>query len=135
MWEKDLENIVGKGEHAGNQHVLLFPQCFLSLTIQISIFDSKLLCCLQMLSMWNQNFILWQRGKYFLSILYNTMLCLKEPIAIGKHIVRTRYLTKAFFLCFHNVFYPSKSEFLYFYHNYPCICKSFYLGKSKNVLF
>ena len=24
-----LENIVGKGENAGNQHFLLFPQCFL----------------------------------------------------------------------------------------------------------
>ena len=24
------ENILGKGENAGNQHFLLFPQCFLS---------------------------------------------------------------------------------------------------------
>ena len=23
-----LENILGKGENAGNQHFLLFPQCF-----------------------------------------------------------------------------------------------------------
>ena len=23
-----FENIVGKGENAGNQHILLFPQCF-----------------------------------------------------------------------------------------------------------
>ena len=27
--KKPLENIVGKGENAGNQHFLLFPQCFL----------------------------------------------------------------------------------------------------------
>ena len=27
-----LENIVGKGENAGNQHFLLFPQCFLPFT-------------------------------------------------------------------------------------------------------
>ena len=26
--KKTFENIEGKGEHAGNQHVLLFPQCF-----------------------------------------------------------------------------------------------------------
>ena len=26
-----VENIVGKGENAGNQHFLLFPQCFLPL--------------------------------------------------------------------------------------------------------
>ena len=25
--EKPFENIVGKGENAGNQHFLLFPQC------------------------------------------------------------------------------------------------------------
>ena len=29
-WKKKaFENIVGKGENAGNQHFLLFPQCFL----------------------------------------------------------------------------------------------------------
>ena len=27
--KKPLENIGGKGENAGNQHFLLFPQCFL----------------------------------------------------------------------------------------------------------
>ena len=27
--KKYFENIVGKGENAGNQHFLLFPQCFL----------------------------------------------------------------------------------------------------------
>ena len=26
--EKPFENMVGKGENAGNQHFLLFPQCF-----------------------------------------------------------------------------------------------------------
>ena len=47
-----FENIVGKGENAGNQHFLLFPQCFLPATKQISIFQSHLSCCLQMLSIW-----------------------------------------------------------------------------------
>ena len=27
-----VENIVGKGENAGNQHFLLFPHCFLKLS-------------------------------------------------------------------------------------------------------
>ena len=27
--KRAFENIVGKGENAGNQHFLLFPQCFL----------------------------------------------------------------------------------------------------------
>ena len=28
--KKPFENIVGKGENAGNQHFLVIPQCFLS---------------------------------------------------------------------------------------------------------
>ena len=47
--EKSSENIVGKGEHAGNQNVLLFPQCFVSFPEKISNFQSHLFCCLQML--------------------------------------------------------------------------------------
>ena len=31
LGKKPFENIVGKGENAGNQHFLIFPQCFLSL--------------------------------------------------------------------------------------------------------
>ena len=27
-FSEQVENIVGKGENAGNQHILLFPQCF-----------------------------------------------------------------------------------------------------------
>ena len=50
--KKAFENIVGKRENAGNQHFLLFPQCFLPFPKQISIFQSHLLCCLQMLSIW-----------------------------------------------------------------------------------
>ena len=32
-----VENIVGKGENAGNQHFLLFPQCFLKGTLKVVI--------------------------------------------------------------------------------------------------
>ena len=46
---KAFENIVGKGENAGNQHFLLFPQCFLLLPTPNSIFESQLFCQLQML--------------------------------------------------------------------------------------
>ena len=36
-----LENIVGKGENAGNQHFLLFPQSFLHfLNAEISILSA-----------------------------------------------------------------------------------------------
>ena len=36
--KKSFENIVGKGENAGYQHFLLFPQCFLPFPQQILIF-------------------------------------------------------------------------------------------------
>ena len=38
LGKKPLENIVGKGEKAGNQHFLLFPQCFLPFPKQNVIF-------------------------------------------------------------------------------------------------
>ena len=44
-----FENIMGKGENAGNQHFLLFPQCFLLFPTQSSSFESLLFCRLQML--------------------------------------------------------------------------------------
>ena len=41
--EKNLENIVGKGENAGNQHFLLFPQCFLPLSKTVFNFLFKII--------------------------------------------------------------------------------------------
>ena len=49
---KPFENIVGKEENAGNQHFLLFLQCFLLFRTEIAIFGLHLFCCLQMLSIW-----------------------------------------------------------------------------------
>ena len=37
--KKNSENIVGKGENAGNQHFLLFPQCFLAYQRKIASFE------------------------------------------------------------------------------------------------
>ena len=52
LYKNPFENIVGKGENAGNQHFLLFPQCFLPFPKEFSNFLSHLFCCLQMLSIW-----------------------------------------------------------------------------------
>ena len=41
--KKTSENIVGKGENTGNQHFLLFPQCFLPFSKQISNFQFTLI--------------------------------------------------------------------------------------------
>ena len=48
--KEGLENIVAKRENAGYQHLLLFPQLFVPLHRQISIFQSHLFCRLKMLS-------------------------------------------------------------------------------------
>ena len=37
-----LENIIGKGENAGDQHFLLSPQCFLPYQRQVQWFDPHL---------------------------------------------------------------------------------------------
>ena len=37
--KKKKKNIVGKGENAGNQHFLPFPQCFLAIPKRISVFN------------------------------------------------------------------------------------------------
>ena len=47
-----FENVVGKGENAGNQGFVLFPQCFLPYQRQKSAFDLHLFYRLQMLSIW-----------------------------------------------------------------------------------
>ena len=39
-----FENIVGKGENAGNQHFLLFPQCLLPIPRRISDFNLHSFC-------------------------------------------------------------------------------------------
>ena len=44
-----FENIVGKGENAGNQNFLLFPQSFLSIPKGIFVFKLHSFCHLQML--------------------------------------------------------------------------------------
>ena len=61
-----LKNTVGKRENAGNQHFLLFPQCFLLYQRGISSFGLPLICRLQ-------NF------KFFLKIL-SSDLRVKAPL-------------------------------------------------------
>ena len=50
---KAYENIVGKGENAGNQHVLLFQQCFQPNLREKSAFELRLFYRLQILSVWS----------------------------------------------------------------------------------
>ena len=50
--KKSLQKTLKEKENAGNQQSLLFPQCLLLFLIQISIFQSRLCCRLQALSIW-----------------------------------------------------------------------------------
>ena len=50
--KRPFENIVGKGENAGNQQFLLFTQCFRPILKTNSVFKLNVFCCLQMLSIW-----------------------------------------------------------------------------------
>ena len=49
----DFENIVGKVENAGNQHFLLFQQCFPLYQEEKSLFWQHFICHLQMISIWS----------------------------------------------------------------------------------
>ena len=51
-WWRPFDNIVGKGENAGNQHFFLFPQFFLSNKRQISWFDQAFLFRLESFCIW-----------------------------------------------------------------------------------
>ena len=44
LGKNPFKNIEGKGENAGNQHFLLFPQCFHAYHSQISSFKVVLFC-------------------------------------------------------------------------------------------
>ena len=51
--KKPFENIVRKGENAGNQHFLIFPQCFFATNPKKKFcFKLHLFCRLQVLSIW-----------------------------------------------------------------------------------
>ena len=50
--KKPFENIVGKGENAGNQHILLFPHNVFYPSQKNFQFLSHIYCYLQILSIW-----------------------------------------------------------------------------------
>ena len=106
--KKPFKNIVGKGVNAGNQHFLLFPQCFLPFPKQISIFQSHSFCHLQMLSISTRsNFVVW--------LVVNPTAMYRELIEFSpnniifhgkdrKHEKPEKMLITTFFHFYHNVF-------------------------------
>ena len=50
MRKRPFENVVGKGENAGNQHFLLFQHVSYPSHIKFQFFNSQLFCHLEILS-------------------------------------------------------------------------------------
>ena len=99
LGKKPFENIVEKGEYAGKQHFLLFPQCFPSFSKQISDFGLNLFCLLQMLSIWTSLKLSFGNGL----TLYHTM-----PHFDAVHITcekKKLLVTRNFSFFFQNVFH------------------------------
>ena len=71
-------NIVEKGENAGNQHFLLFQQCFLPLSKHISIFGLHLFCHLQRIVF--QSLLMTKEIESLLSIISNQSLSMDKGI-------------------------------------------------------
>ena len=84
--KKPFENIVGKGENAGNQHFLLFPKCFLLYQRQKSLFELHLFCRFLMLWIWS--------GPIFLSFgkelmhLYDALQAY-QAITVYMYVIKT----------------------------------------------
>ena len=70
--------MVGKGENAGYQHFLLFPQYFRFIPLQTTIFESHLFCRLQLLSI--------LAFFPFSTVCFKDMYCRhgKSPLLFGK---------------------------------------------------
>ena len=69
---------MGRGEIAGNEQFLLFPQCFLPMRRTVYHFHQIQNYCLQILSVWKSlKFVVWERVKHSQSI--PALLCLQTP--------------------------------------------------------
>ena len=84
-----FENIVGKGENAGNQHFLLFLQCFLS-------FPKHILAACKCFQIGHiENCILQKRIKRLLFTMLIVKLLTYRHASLGqKHCGKIRQLTK-----------------------------------------
>ena len=79
--KRPFENIVAKGENAGNQHFLLFPQCFLTIPKRISDFKLHVQCILSSANAFNLNkskILLCNKQHTFIHFLYTKILKPRE---------------------------------------------------------
>ena len=73
--KKRIENIVRKGENAGNQHFLLFPQCFLPFLKQLAVFsDTFILWTANAFNLDQSKNLLFGKGLSFRNCMFS-LLC------------------------------------------------------------
>ena len=73
MGKEAIENILGKGENVGNQHFLLFPQCFLSLLNKFQFLATLFLSSANALNLRQSKTLLFcKESNYLAASLYKT---------------------------------------------------------------
>ena len=95
-WSKSLENISGKGENPGNQHFLLFRQCFLPYVRQIECFEQHLTLCHKTKFYTGPN---WKQTTILLVKMIIYVLVREENVGEGENAGYQHFLL--FPQCFH----------------------------------
>ena len=135
-----LKTLLEKEKKAGNQHFLLFPQCFLLDSKQISCFQPHLFCRLQMLWIWTSLLF----SSLVKSLPIPTQWHLLTPLGnrpFEKTVGKGEFARNKEFLLFpqcflpiwitgifsfsHNVYYSIQNKFHVFSHIYFVVCKWF----------
>ena len=125
--KKPFENIVDKGENAGDQHFLLFQQCFLnSFKHFFFMFELQVFCHVQMLSIF-PGLNPFPKKPWFLRVC--TAGLLKTLWKKDKLLIKSNLSFS------HSVFYPFGKLSATFIKFKIVICKLFQFGKSLKFVF
>ena len=128
-----LENIVEKGENAGNQYFVLFPHCFLFNQREKSSFQQHLIYCLQMLSIWSawkfcclvKRQLLPKQALVFMCLPYKSW---ENTVGKGE-IARNEQ-----FLLFPQCFLVLCKTFFHFHQVWNCHLQTLWIWKSLKLV-
>ena len=112
-----VENIVGKGENAGYQHFLLFPQCFQKASFQEA----------------SKGVIVWEWVNPFPN--KPRFLCVRRSVLLNTLWEKEKFLVMSYFSFSRSVFYSFGVLSDIFIKFDIVICKLFQFGKVQNWSF
>ena len=131
---KSFENTVGKGQIAGNEQFLLFPQCFLPIWQTFCHFHQVWNCCLQALSVWKSpKFVVWERVNPFHNKPWFLRVCSKSLLKTLWE--KEKLLVTSNFSFSRSVFYPFGKLSAIFIKFEIVVCKLFQFGRVQNLFF